>query len=63
MSIDGESTEAAHRRLLAQLEQLERECAAINLHDTRALEACRQKIAVLRAQIARHLCDSGRGRG
>jgi hypothetical protein len=62
MSNDRESHEAVHLRLLAQLEQVERERAQINLHDTRALEECERKIAALRAQIARHLADADRRR-
>jgi hypothetical protein len=62
MSNDRESPEAAHLRLLAQLEQVEREREQIDLHDTPALEACQRKIALLRAQIARHLRAAGQRR-
>jgi hypothetical protein len=62
MSEDREPLEAAQSRLLAQLEQVEREHAQIDLHDTRALEECQQKIAALRTQIARHLRNSDQRR-
>ena len=62
MSNDRESLEAAHLRLLAQLEQVERERAQINLHDTQAIEECQRKIATLRAQITRHLRETNHRR-
>ena len=62
MSNDFESPKAAHLPLLAELEQVERERAQINLHDTRALEECERKVAALRAQIARLLRDAERRR-
>jgi hypothetical protein len=60
MSNDRESLEAAHLRLLAQLEQVEREREQIDLHDTSALDACQRKIASLRTQITRHLRGTDR---
>jgi hypothetical protein len=55
MSHDDAGAPTEHLRLLAELEQLEREERELDLRDARAVEECQRKIEFLRQKIARHL--------
>ena len=57
---EDEGASPAHARLLAELEQLEREQRELDLRDATALAACQRKIDALRQKIARHLRDQKR---